>query len=196
VRIARPQAAVAWVPSRHRYALFRLIAYLRLASGADAPRGDRGRRPDTDLGANAVVLAIDRDQSSVEAYTVCVLVWLTVSAFFAAVLSSALGLPAAIAVGIPIAALTLTLFVVMTGLVVTPVLHAVGLPRGPDNIAPATTVMLIAVTLAASYLATLSTWVRIPAWLFLGALGVNGVAAIFLFLVRQRVRAAESRCVA
>jgi len=196
VRIARPQAAVAWVPSRHRYALFRLIAYLRLASGADGPHGDRGWRPDVDLGANAIVLAIDRDQSSVEAYTVCVLVWMTVSAFFAAVLSSTLVLPAAIALAIPIAALTLTLSMVMTGLVVTPVLHAVGLPRGADNIAPATMVMLIAVTLAASYFATLSTWVRIPAWLFLGAVAINGVAAIVLFVVRQRVRAAEARCVA
>jgi hypothetical protein len=57
-------------------------------------------------------------------------------------------------------------------------------------------VMTGAIALAASYFVTTATWARFPAWLLLGAIGANGVAAIVLLLLRGRVRAAEARCAA
>lgn len=186
MKIARPQAAVPWAPSRHRYALFRLIAYLRLArTQAQSCVRDESR-----------VLAIDRDQSMFEQYTIAVFVWVTVAAFLAAMLSTRVILPLAIAVSIPIAALLFSMGVVVTGVAITPALHAIGLPRGVSNIAPNSWVLLTCVFLPSSYFAISNSWARYPAWLFLGAMVMNGVASIVLFFLRARLRAAEARCVA
>jgi len=185
LNIARPQAAVPWIPSRHRYALFRLIAYLRLArTPAESCVRDERR-----------VLAIDRDQSSVETYTIAVFVWLLVAAFVTAMLSNRLILPVAIAASIPLAALLFSVAVVVTGIAIAPALHALGLPRGASDIVPNTWVFLTSVFLASSYFALSSGWVRYPAWLFLAVVAMNGAASVVLLLLRTRVREAEARCV-
>lgn len=185
--IARSQAAVPWVPSRHRFALFRLIAYVRLLR-------TRHEQMHPATGADRIVLAVDPDQSTAEAYTVAILVLLTVASFFAALLSARLVLAAAILIALPLAMLAFSAAMVLVGLVVTALRHAVGAPRAPSNITVNSTVMLTGVTLAASYFATWQSWVRIPSWIFLGALVLNTACSAVLFVLRNRVRAAELRC--
>src|SRR4051794_11468283 len=73
MKIQRPQATVGWIPSRRRYALFRLAAYLRLLRTP----------PERRILDETKVLAIDRDQSTAETYSVAALVWLTFSCFIA-----------------------------------------------------------------------------------------------------------------
>ncbi|MGZ4778567.1 MAG: hypothetical protein ACXV5L_05180 [Thermoanaerobaculia bacterium] len=186
MNIARPQAAVPWVPSRSRYAIFRLIAYVRLLKKAGEPCVRDEMR----------VLALDRDQSTAEHYTIALLVWLTVAAFFAAMLSARVILPVAIIIAIPLAALFLNAAVVATGVAMTALLGALGMPRDASRIVPNSWIFLTGLSLSSSYFAMATTWVRYPAWLFLLTLAVNGAASIALFFLRARVRAAEARCVA
>ena len=183
MKLERPQAAVPWLPSRRRYAAFRLVAYLRLARTRDC-------NPDPDR-----VLALDRDQSSAETFVMAFLVWATTASFLTHLFALRLVLPFAAVAGAALAVIGLNAFVVFVGVFITPVLHAIGLPRGPHNIGVASAVFLIVLAVAASYFATFATWVAVPAWIFLGAIAINAVAAGILFVLRSRVREAESRCV-
>ena len=185
MKIDRPRAAVPWVPSRYRYALFRLVAYARLA-----------RRPlPMFTPGETRVLAIDRDQSSGEAYTIAIVVWFTAAAFMAHLLSARLVTAAAVLVAVPLAAFAFNAAIVLMGIAITPLLHLIGVPRGPNNIGVNSAVILISLGLAASYFATSSGWVAVPAWIFLLCIAVNGMAAIILFTLRGRIQADEQRCV-
>ena len=183
MKIDRPQAAVPWVPARYRYALFRLAAYARLA-----------KTPSCEIDQTRV-LAIDRDQNNAEAYTLAIVAWATASAFLAQLLSRWLVLGLAILAAIPLALFAFSAAVVIIGAIITPLLHAVGLPRGPNNHGVTSAIVFIVLTLAASYFATLDGWVAVVAWFFLGVIILNGTAAAILFGLRQRVRQAELRCV-
>lgn len=185
MNIARPQAALPWLPSRSRHAVFRLVAYMRLRRMGAEPRV----RDDTR------VLALDRDQNTAEQYTIALLTSLTAASFLAAMLSKRLILPVAIIVSVPLAVLLLNAAVVATGLAMTALLGALGLPRDTSRITPNSWIFFTVLFLSSSYFATVTTWVRYPAWLFLLVLAVNGAASIALFLLRARVRAAEARCV-
>ena len=186
MKIERPQATVPWIPSRRHHALFRLAAYLRMTRTS----AERYVLDETK------VLAIDRDQSSVETYAVATLVWFTVASFFAEVMSARMHIAAAGALALPLAAIAINASIPFTGTCITPLLHAIGLPRGAHNINVTSTILLLVLTIAASWFALFDTWVRIPAWIFLGCLAANGAAAIVLFILRKRVREAEARCVA
>jgi hypothetical protein len=186
MKIQRPQATVGWIPSRRRYALFRLAAYLRLLRTP----------PERRILDETKVLAIDRDQSTAETYSVAALVWLTFSCFIAELLSWWLPIGVAFSVALPIVTVALTLVGPFMAVFVMPLLHTVGLPRGPHNIGVASATLLLAMSLMASYFALSNAWVRVPSRIFLGVLAMNGVAALILFALRKRVREAEMRCVA
>ena len=185
MKINRPQAVVPWIPSRHRYALFRLGAYVRLLQTPTA----RCVLDETR------VLAIDRDQSTAETYAVAALVWLTVASFVCELLSRRLALAAAVVSSVALATLAVSAAVVSIGALIQ-LLHAIGLPHGPHNINLNSTIMLLPIGLAASYFALAGNWVRVPAWIFLGCIVANGIASIVLFVLRKRVHEAEARCVA
>jgi len=185
LKLDRPQATVPWIPSRHRYALFRLLAYVRLRSTAAACAVD-----------DTQVLVIDRDQSNAETYAVAFLLWGTLACFLAQLMSHRLHPAAAVLIAVPIAAMAITAGVVANGVFITPVLHAIGLPRGSHEINIASTLLLLEVGLPASYFALCDGWIRVSAWIFLGCIAANGVAAILFFLMRRRAREAEARCVA
>jgi hypothetical protein len=186
VTVGRSQAAAPWVPSRHRFALFRAVAFVRLLTSGGAIAEPRHE--------NRIVLAVDRDQSTAENYTVAIFVFLTVTSFLAAALSARLVPAAALLLAPMFAAVILSGAVVFTGLVLTPLAHALGLPRGANNLAANSAWIFIGIALAASYFATSTTWVRVPAWTFLAAIALNGICSGILFVLRGRIRAAELRC--
>jgi hypothetical protein len=184
LKIERPQAGAPWIPSRRRHALFRLAASIQLLRTAVACPVDETK-----------VLAIDRDQSAAETYAVATLVCFTLTCFLAEALSSRMHVVAALILSVPLAVIAINAAVVGVGLLIAPLLHTLGVPRGPHNVHLNSAIMLLPLGLAASYLALSPTWVRVPAWIFLGCLVANGIAAIVFFILRNRVREAEARCV-
>ena len=90
--LIRDDPAARWLPARHYFALTRLIAFLIRRFQA-APK----------LEVDHLLLAVDREQSAVENYTVSVWFWLTTACYLAAVLPLHPAL--AIAIAIPFAPL-------------------------------------------------------------------------------------------
>ena len=170
----RPEAH--WLPSRHRFALSRLIAYANLR-GARAPEND----------VEHLILPIDRDQTAIEMNGVAIWVFFTTVCYIAA--ATPLILPAAIVVAIPMAAIVLQFPIVGIGPIVRMMIG------DGDHIKIISVITMALLMIASSYFAISSSWPRYVAWLFFAVLIVNGAAAIVVRLLRNGIREAEERCV-
>lgn len=174
VAIDRPEAR--FLPSRRRFALARLIGYLRL------------RRAQTEVNdSEHLILSIDRDQTAAEMHLVALWVFVTTTCYFAAILPFVL--PLAIVMAIPLAAIAIHLPIVLGG----PLLRLLIGDGNHIKIISVTTMALL--LLASSYFATTAVWARFVAWLFLAILLINCLAAALLWMLRHSVQAAEERCV-
>jgi hypothetical protein len=176
LNVVRDRPAARLLPSRRHFALARLIAFLRLRAGADAP-----------LPADHLILSIDRDQTAAEMYGVPAAVSLVLASYIAA----ALPLPAPIAVvtALPLGVLAVQVAIVLIGIITGLLLRT----EYRTNINSATFMTLM--LLASSYAATLAGPVRYAAWLWLASMLLNAIAACVLWLLRGAVREAEERCV-
>jgi hypothetical protein len=173
VVIDRPEARS--LPSRHRFALARLIAFVRLRS--ERPAADRPEH---------LVLPIDRDQSAVEVYTIAVWVFLTTASYFAA--SLPLPLLLAILAAIPLTFLALHVPVVGGGLALRLLLG------DKDHVSIISAGGMAMLLIWSLFVARSATWARYAAWFFLAVLAGNGVAKVILWLLNPRVQAAEDGC--
>jgi hypothetical protein len=169
----RPEAR--WLPSRHRFALSRLIAYAALRRARGAAKT-----------VEHLVLPIDRDQTAAEMNGAAVWVFVTTACYIAAVLS--LTWPAAIAVAIPMAAIVLQFPIVVIGPIVRMLIG------DGDHVKIISLITMTLLVIASSYLAASTSWARYVAWLFFAVLVANGAAAIVVWLLRGRIREAEERC--
>jgi hypothetical protein len=169
VVIDRPQAY--WLPSRHHFAVARLIAFAFLGSA----RGT-AKRPEH------LALPIDRDQTAVEMHGVAAWVFVTTACYVAAALP--VSLPLAIVLAVPLAAIAIHIPVVIGGLMLGGGNHIKSLSAG-------TMALLFVVS---SYAGTRSSWVRFVAWIFFAILIINSAAAAVLWLLRGKIQAAEERC--
>jgi hypothetical protein len=169
----RPEAR--WLPSRHRFALARLVAYARL-------QGARAGEKNVDH----LILPIDRDQTAAEMHGVAIWIFVTTVCYVAAVLP--LIVPAAIAVAIPIAAIALHFPIVVIGPIVRMLIG------DGDHIKIISVITMALLVMASAYVAMSSSWSRYVAWLFFAVLVVNGAASVVVWLLRGGVRAAEERC--
>jgi len=155
-----------WLPSRHHFALARLVAYVMLAGGADDAMPN---------GVDRVILAKDRYQSAIENYTATVWYLAILVCFLAAFVPLIVALPLALmVVEIPI--------------------YAFGLPFRSRRITSMGYVLCGAAE--AWYLALQRTWIRAGAYAFFGVVALNALAFVVMWLLRGRVRAAEERCTA
>jgi len=170
----RPEAR--WLPSRHRFALARLIGYLRLRQSKPAAHD-----------SEHLILSIDRDQTAAEMNLVALWVFVTTACYIAAALPLTLAL--AIVLAIPLAAIAIHLPIVIGG----PLLRLFIGDGNHIKIISVTTMSLLLI--ASSYAATTASWARFVAWLFLAILLINGLAAATLWLLRNAVQEAEERCV-
>ena len=175
LNVIRDHPEARWLPSRHHFALARLIAYAKL----------RGAR-ETAKNAGHLVLAIDRDQTAAEMNGVAIWVFITTVCYIAAALP--LILPAAIVVSIPIAAIVLQFPTVGVGPVVRMLIG------DGDHIKIISVIAMSLLVIASSYFAASSSWARYVAWFFFAVLIVNGAAAVVAWLLRGAIRAAEERC--
>jgi hypothetical protein len=169
----RPEAH--WLPSRHRFALSRLIAYATLRRARDVAQG-----------VEHLVLPIDRDQTAAEMNGAAIWVFVTTSCYIAAVLP--LIWPAAMAVAIPIAAIVLQFPIVVIGPIVRMLIgHG-------DHIKIISVITMTLLVIASSYFAVSSSWGRYVAWFFFAVLVANSAAAIVVWFLRAGIREAEERC--
>lgn len=136
--------AARWLPSRHHFALTRLIAFVT---------GRVRTAPKLDL--DLLLLAIDRDQTAIENYTIAVWFWLTTACYLSAVLPLHPAL--AIVIAIPLAA-----FVVQI-----PMFFGASAP-----------VLMLLYFCASAYFATAPGAVHYVAWFSLSLFVVNAIAWI------------------
>ncbi|MBV9070264.1 MAG: hypothetical protein JO093_16710 [Acidobacteria bacterium] len=164
-----------WLPSRHRFALSRLIAYAKLRRARAIANN-----------AEHLILPIDRDQTAAEMNGVALWVFFTTVCYIAAVLP--LILPAAIVAAIPLAAIALQFPIVGIGPIVRMLLG------DGDHIKIISVITMALLVIASSYFAVSSSWPRYVAWFFFAVLVVNGAAALVVWLLRNGIREAEDRC--
>ena len=173
VVVDRPEAV--WLPSRHRFALARLIAYVRL----------RCARPTANRPEH-LILPIDRDQTAAEMNGIAIWVFVTTACYVAAALP--LALPMAVIVAIPFAVIAIHLPIVVGG----PILRL--LIGDGDHVKIVSVITMALLLIASSYVAASPTWARFVAWLFFAIVIANSVAAAVLWLLRNAIRAAEEQC--
>jgi hypothetical protein len=170
----RPEAR--WLPSRHRFALARLVAYAKL----------RGARGVVTNHAEHLILPIDRDQTAAEMNGIAIWVFLTTVCYIASMLP--LIWPAAIVVAIPIAAIALHLPIVVIGPIVRMLIG------DGDHVKIISVITMSLLVIASAYVAASSSWSRYVAWFFFAVLIVNAAAVVVVRLLRGEIVAAEERC--
>jgi hypothetical protein len=169
----RPEARL--LPSRHRFALARLIAYAKLRSAREVAN-------DTEH----LILPIDRDQTAVEMNGIAIWVFATTVCYVAAALP--LRWTAAMVVAIPIAAIVIHFPILVIGPIVRMLIG------DGDHIKIISVITMSLLVIASSYVAASSSWARYVAWLFFAILIANVAAAVIVRILRGRIRAAEERC--
>lgn len=173
VVIDRPEAR--WLPSRHRFALARLIAFAKLR-GAPAVANN----------AEHLILPIDRDQTASEMNGIAIWVFATTVCYIAAALP--LIWPVAIVIATPIAAIALHFPIVVIGPIVRMMIG------DGNHIKIISVIAMSMLIIASSYVAASSSWARYVAWFFFAVLIVNAAAAVVVWLLRGGIRAVEERC--
>jgi hypothetical protein len=174
VKVVRERADARWLPSRHRFAIFRLIAWALF----------RRMGPTREPG---LALGIDRDQSALESYVVATWIMASATCFTFALLDRVLLSPVA-AVLAPISAvIALQVFVVAPGLVKA--------WRDRDNTGINSFITMLVMSVTALYLIQEDHWSRSVAWFFLVCLGVNALASIVAWLMRNRFAAMENELI-
>jgi hypothetical protein len=166
------------MPSRHNFAIFRLIAYLRLRGVRLSGEADR-------------VLFVDRHQSAYESYSVGVWLLLTLTCYLAALMNR-IALPLALAIALPVAWIVLQADMVLTGLAIAPLVRVIARKPGQNNIQINSFLVMLQMFAAAAYFATRPTWVRFAAWQFLAVAALNAVAAALVFLLSGAIARLES----
>lgn len=157
-----------WLPSRHHFALARLIALMMLKNTARPADVDR------------VIFAIDRHQSAAENYAVSILFTAITTAYIAALLPAT---PLALLAALPLALIAIQILLVAGGLMVR-------------SMRANSAFMMLCAVAASLYFATRTTWVRFAAYAFLALVALNAIAFVVMWLLRDRVRELERRCAA
>ena len=168
MKIVRGRADARWLPSRFNFALFRLIAYVRM----------RGMKPDP----RDVSLIVDPNQNNLESHLLAAWTTLTVACYAAGTLFDDWPPALALLAGVPVAITCLEIPIVTVGLFV----------RRKNNIGLNSVVLMSLLIAAALYFARAHSWVRFAAWQFLGGIVLNALAAPVVFLLRGGISEMEN----
>ena len=179
--MVRDRGDARWLPSRFNFALFRLVAYLRLRTSNPQPRP-------------GIAMSIERHQSATENYLVaaCVLVlWI---AFTAAMLAFAMPFPLACIVAFPAAALIVHLVpMCLIGLLVAPVARKITGHSALNNLAVSSAIMIVMTIAAAAVLAAGTSPLRYIGTAFLFFTAINALASVVVFTMRRSIAETERR---
>lgn len=176
MRTVRDRLDARWLPSRFRYAIFRLVAFGVIRRSR--PREVRG-----------LVLVVDRDQSASEYYLISAWLLLTVSCYVCAGLSPVTNGVVAGVAAIPIASLIMEAPMYLSGAVM-PVLRAAGI-RQESSLRVASMMLYGLLLLTAAYFALAESWVRYVAVSFFAIMAANAVAAVVVWSLRRRIAELE-----
>lgn len=165
---------VALLPARRRFALARLIAYVRARGRTCAP--DARRR---------VALTIDRDQDAAETYFVALWYFGTAATYVTLILP--FPLPFAI-----VASVLITPWLVQIPFYISG--GAVPAFRSRDNRTMNSVILMSLLAAASAVVSTMATPARFVAYFFFAVLGANALAFTILWLLRAHVREVEARC--
>jgi hypothetical protein len=174
VNVIRDRPEAELLPSRRRFALAKLIAFVRASLA-------RERTPP----ATHVSLAIDRDQDAVEMYSVGA--WYTLTTAIYVVALTPLPLPFAIATSVVLTPWIIQIPFYISGGVIPAM-------RNRDNRTLNSVWMLTLLTIASSFVAVMPTPARFVAWFFFGVIALNAIAFVILWMLRGKVRELETRC--
>jgi hypothetical protein len=178
VRLVRGRADARWFPSRHNFALFRLIAYLRLRRAQPEHRN--------------VILIIDRHQSAGETWLVMSWVTLTFACYLAATVFVDWHIALALPVSLPLAVVLLEVPAILSALTIAPLFNAVARNRTHGFHVNGVVIMLL-FSAASAYFARHPSWVRFVAWQFLALLALNAIAAMVVFPLRHSIARLEAQ---
>lgn len=169
MKIVRHNGA-KWLPSRHHYALAKLIAFAvsHAASSEASP-----------VPSKRYAFPIDRDQSTPENFAVAA--WISATAL----IETAVLLPFRPWISVLIALLA-------TPWLLQVPLYTVGIVTGNRKLTSAATFMVLVI--ASSFVAMMPTPARFAAWAFFGVLALNAMAWVIVQLLRKPIAALEERC--
>ena len=176
MRLVRGRADARWFPSRHNFALFRLIAYLILRRAQPQPSDG--------------ILIIDRHQSATETWMATSWVTLTFACYLAATLFAGWDIALALIVSLPLAFVLLQVPALLSALTIAPLFRSMTQGRASGIRVNGVVVMLL-MSAASAHFARQSTWVRFVAWQFLALLALNAIAAVIAFLLRDSIARIE-----
>ena len=164
--VVRDDPAARWLPSRHRFALARLIAFIIFLVEDSRPRLSN---------VDHLLLAIDRDQSAIENYFLSI--WFIVMAV--CYISAALPLPAVISFIVAVPLATIAMQIPMY----------VGTPMQVSSIG-----FMLSLFSASAYYAASTSPIRYVAWFSLALMLMNAIAWLVMIFLRHDVRELERRC--
>lgn len=169
MKVVHGRADARWLPTRFHFAAFRLYAFVRMKLAKPEPAD--------------VSLAIDRNQNPIESAVLSTWTTATLACYAAGTLFASWPLPLALLAGVPVAITCLEIPIVTVGLV---------LRKRANNIPLNSFVSMSVLIAAALYFARAQSWVRFAAWQFLGAVALNAIAAVIVFLLRGAIAEMEN----
>jgi len=181
VNFVRDRADLRWLPSRHHFALARLVGYFVVRFGG--PRAEPG-----------LSLVVERDQSMAEHYTIAIWATVTAGCYIAAALTAWMPLWAAITVSIITTGLVVQIPLYTIGAVALPLWERLTGSKGTHHEKAISVAYMILYLLVASYFVRGLGWVRYVAAFSLLLFAANAVAAMLMFLLRGSVRKMEEQC--
>ena len=176
-RIVRNRADARLLPSRHDFALFRLVAWMRLRKAKPAP--------------TSTMYFTDRHQSAAEMWMVGLWLLAASSLYVADALSPQIPLVLALVVGFFVAGTALQAAAITSGLLVAPLVKSVFRIRVLPLRINGPVVMTLFLS-ATGWAALRPTWIRYVAWSTIGAAVLNLTAAALLLAVRDAIAQLEA----
>ena len=180
MRVIRDRGDARWLPSRFHFALFRLLAYIRLQMAKPEPRP-------------GVVLALQRDQNPFETFFLTASVLAVGTAFTATLLDERMSLPAAILVAFMATAAFMQVMIVAVGLIVLSVLRRASPAAGEKRLAMTSAIQMLITIAIATLLAMDDSPLRHVGTVFLAGVAANAIAALIVLAMARPIADAERR---
>lgn len=177
MNVVRNRAEARDLPSRYRFAIFRLAAFLRM---------QRARAEHED-----VVLAVQPYQSTTEVLAIGIWFFGTVSCYLAWFFED-WPLPLAAAFAFALAVVLFQVVFISFGVAIAPFLRKLTGSPVQNNAELNGAFCLLLLGVASLWFVRDASWLRVVAWLYFLCLAMNGSAAVLLRLLRRRVDAMEA----
>lgn len=169
------------LPSRSRFAAFRVLSFIRF------PR----EHESTTLGTAYVV---DRDQNAFEHFSVALLVLAVTVCYLASFFSRWLTWPAAAAAGLLLSPAVVELPFLAMGFIVMPLWRRFRGSTDRDNLRANSLVTMGILFVLSAWFAVHAGWTRIIAFTVLSLFFVNAICAVVSWFLGDRFKELEGRC--